>query len=168
MEVVMTARRGLRVALLALVGTTMLSVTPAMAQGPFPRRDDRGTVQRDRRDPRDTRGNGSIWDRRPMGRYDLAYNTGENDGYKEGLKDGEKGARFDPVREKKYRSADSGYDKRYGSKEAYKDRYRDGYRQGYELGYQEGRRYDRNDRNDRRNPPRAGSRQTPSWWPFGR
>ena len=166
----MAARRGLRVALLALVGTTMLSATPAMAQGVlFPRRDDRGAVQRDRRDPRDTRGNGSIWDRRTTGRYDVAFNTGENDGYKEGLKDGEKGDRFDPVREKKYRSADSGYDKRYGSKEAYKDRYRDGYRRGYELGYQDGRQYgrrnDRNDRNDRnsnRNPNR------PSWWPFGR
>lgn len=162
MEVVMTATRGLRVAMLALVGTAMLSATPAMAQGPFPRRDDRGTIQRDRRDPRDTRGNGTIWDRRTTGRYDLAFNTGENDGYKEGLKDGEKGDRFDPVREKKYRSADSGYDKRYGSREVYKDRYRDGYRNGYELGYQEGRRY------DRRGSSNRNSNRNPSWWPFGR
>jgi hypothetical protein len=161
-EVVMTATRGLRVAMLALVGTAMLGVTPAMAQGPFPRRDDRGTIQRDRRDPRDTRGAGTIWDRRTTGRFDLAFNTGENDGYKEGLKDGEKGDRFDPVREKKYRSADSGYDKRYGSKEAYKNRYRDGYRRGYELGYQDGRRYDRRDSDRNRN------RQGSSWWPFGR
>ena len=161
MEVVMTATRGLRVALLALVGTAMLSATPAMAQGPFPRRDDRGTIQRDRRDPRDTRG-GTIWDRRTTGRYDLAFENGENDGYKEGLKDGEKGDRFDPVREKRYRSGDHGYDKRYGSRELYKDRYRDGYRRGYELGYQDGRRYDRRDSDRYRN------RQGPSWWPFGR
>ena len=161
MEVVMTATRGLRVALMALVGTAMLSATPALAQrGPLPKRDDRGTIQRDRRDPRDTRGNGTIWDRRTTGRYDLAFNTGENDGYKEGLKDGEKGDRFDLTREKKYRSADSGYDKRYGSKEAYKDRYRDGYRSGYELGYQDGRQY------DRRGSNRNSSRR--SWWPFGR
>lgn len=162
MEVVMTATRGMRVAMLALVGTAILSATPAMAQVPFPRRDDRGAVQRDRRDPRDTRGNGTIWDRRTTGRYDLAFNTGENDGYKEGLKDGEKGDRFDPTREKKYRSGDSGYDKRYGSREAYKDRYRDGYRRGYELGYQEGRRY------DRRNSSNRNSNRNPSWWPFGR
>ena len=161
MEVVMTATRGLRVALLAVVGTAMLSATPAMAQGPFPRRDDRGTIQRDRRDPRDTRG-GTIWDRRTTGRYDLAFENGENDGYKEGLKDGEKGDRFDPVREKRYRSGDHGYDKRYGSRELYKDRYRDGYRRGYELGYQDGRRYDRRDSDRNRN------RQGPSWWPFGR
>src|SRR5688572_33499834 len=81
MEVVMTATRGLRVAMLALVGTAMLSATPALAQVPFPRRDDRGTVQRDRRDPRDTRGAGTIWDRR-TGRYDLAFANGQNDGYK--------------------------------------------------------------------------------------
>lgn len=157
----MTGTRGLRVALLALVGTAMLSASPAMAQqGPYQRRDDRGTIQRGRQGPRDTRG-GSIWDRRGIGRYDLAFANGENDGYKEGLKDGEKGDRFDPIREKRYRSADSGYDKRYGSKESYKDRYRDGYRIGYEQGYREGQRYDR--RNDRRNNGRG-----PSWWPLGR
>ena len=155
----MTATRGLRVAMLALVGTAMLSATPALAQVPFPRRDDRGTVQRDRRDPRDTRG-GTIWDRR-TGRYDLAFANGENDGYKEGLKDGEKGDRPDPIREKRYRSGDHGYDKRYGSKELYKDRYRDGYRSGYQQGYQDGRRYDRRDSN-------RNSNRGPSWWPFGR
>ena len=147
--------------MLALVGTAMLSATPALAQLPFPRRDDRGTIQRDRRDPRDTRGNGTIWDRRTTGRYDVAFNTGENDGYKEGLKDGEKGDRPDPIREKRYRSGDHGYDKRYGSKELYKDRYRDGYRIGYQQGYQDGRRYDR--RGSNRNSNRG-----PSWWPFGR
>jgi hypothetical protein len=160
MEVVMTATRGLRVAMLALVGTAMLSATSAMAQVPFPRRDDRGTIQRDRRDPRDTRGAGTIWDRR-TGRYDLAFANGENDGYKEGLKDGEKGDRPEPVREKRYRSGDHGYDKRYGSKELYKDRYRDGYRIGYQQGYQDGRRYDRRDSN-------RNSNRGPSWWPFGR
>ena len=160
----MTATRGLKVALSALVGIALLSPAPAMAQGTiFQRRDDRGTVQRDRRDPRDTRPSGTIWNRRTSGRYDLAFANGEIDGYKEGLKDGEKGERFDPVREKRYRSGDHGYDKRYGSKEAYKDRYRDGYRIGYERGYQEGRYYDRRNDRDRRNSSRG-----PSWWPFGR
>lgn len=162
MEVVMTGTRVVRVAAAALVSAAMLGATPAQASQAFPSRDrdDRGSVQRGRPDQRDDRGYGGIWNRRAGPRFDLAFRNGEEDGYKEGLKDGEKGDRFDPIREKRYRSGDHGYDKRYGSKEVYRNRYRDGYRYGYEQGYQDGRRYDRR---DRRYPNRG-----PSWWPFGR
>ncbi len=155
----MTATRVLRVGLLALVGSAIVSAGPAMASQARPdqRRDDRGTTQRGRQDPRDDRGNGRVWDRRSTPRFDLAYRNGEEDGYKEGLRDGEKNDRFEPVREKRFRSGDHGYNKRYGSKELYKDRYRDGFRRGYEQGYQDGRRYDR-----------RSSNRGPSWWPFGR
>lgn len=159
----MTGRRALKVALLAFVGSTLVGATPAMAAQARPdqRRDDRGTVQRDQRnqrdqrDPRDDRNYPGAGNRRAMPRFDLAFRNGEEDGYKEGLHDGEHGDRFDPVREKRFRSGDHGYDRRYGPKELYKDRYRDGFRRGYEDGYQDGRRY------DRRSP-------APRWWPFGR
>lgn len=156
-------KRGLGVALLApvavsalavLLGSACVSAAPARAsQWPDPRRDDRGVSQRSPRDDRDYRG---TRDRRAAPRFDLAFRNGQEDGYKEGLHDAEKGDRFDPVREKRYRSGDHGYNKRYGSKELYRDRYRDGYRRGYEEGYQDGRRF------DRRNSSRPG------WWPFGR
>ena len=156
----MTGTRVVKVALLALAGSALMSASPVLASQARPdqRRDDRGSIQRDRQDQRDDRGyRGGVWDRRAAPRFDLAYRNGEEDGYKEGLRDGEKGDRFDPQREKRYRSGDSGYDRRYGSKELYKDRYRDAFRRGYEQGYQDGRRY------DRRNSGRG-----PSWWPFGR
>lgn len=148
-------------ALLALVGSTVLGTATASASQARPdqRRDDRGTVQRDQRnprdqrDPRDDRDNRGTWGRRAVPRFDVAFRNGQEDGYKEGLRDGERGDRFDPVREKRYRSGDHGYDRRYGPKELYKDRYRDGFRRGYEDGYRDGRRYDR---------------RTPGWWPFGR
>lgn len=153
----MTGVRAIRSAAVALVGLAMVSAAPVMASQPDQWRDDRGQIQRGRPDPRDNRGYGGVWDRRAAPRFDLAYRNGEEDGYKEGLKDGEKGDRFDPVREKRYRSADHGYDKRYGPKELYKDRYREGYRRGYQFGYQDGRRYDRRNSNRDR-----------GWWPFGR
>jgi flagellar biosynthesis/type III secretory pathway protein FliH len=132
-----------------------MSATPAMASQarPDPRRDDRGIV---RPDQRNDRGYRDDWDRRATPRFDLAFRNGEEDGYREGLRDGERGDRFDPVRESRYRSGDHGYERRYGPKELYKNRYRDAFRRGYEQGYQDGRRHGR--RNSR----------GPSWWPFGR
>lgn len=154
----MTGTRGLLLAL------TLVAAAPAAAaQSPInigdeaQRRDD-PRIQRDRQDPRDNRDYRGGWG---TPRFDVAFRTGEEDGYKEGLRDGERGDRFDPVREKRYRSGDHGYDRRYGSKEAYKDRYRIGFRRGYEDGYQDGRRYDRNDRFNRRNQP-------PRWWEIWR
>lgn len=157
----MTGTRGLLLALtLVAAAPAAAAQTPINMRDEAQRRDD-PWIQRDRPDPRDNRDYRGDWDRRAVPRFDLAFRNGEEDGYKEGLKDGERGERFDPVREKRYRSGDHGYNRRYGPKELYKDRYRIGYRRGYEDGYQDGRRYDRNNRNDRRNP-------LPGWWPFGR
>lgn len=86
------------------------------------------------------------WAARPgrgYGRYDVAYQTGLNDGYEAGLDDGRDGRRFDPVSERRYRSADRGYHRGYGLREVYKNSYRDAFRIGYERGFADGRRYDR-------------------------
>lgn len=102
--------------------------------------------ERDRWDQRDR------WDDRRAGpRYDLAQQHGFDDGYEAGQRDGQRGDRFDPVGEKRYRAGDHGYDRRYGTRDLYKNRYRDAFRRAYEQGYREGRR------NDRR---------APRWWPF--
>ena len=76
-------------------------------------------------------------------RYDPAYQIGLNDGYEAGLDDGRDNRRFDPVSERRYRSADHGYEREYGVREAYKSNYRDAFRMGYQRGYNDGRRYDR-------------------------
>ena len=78
--------------------------------------------------------------------YDPAYQTGWNDGYEAGLDDGRDNRRFDPVSEKRYRSADHGYRNEYGPRESYKTGYRNAFRSGYERGFNDSRRYD----NDRR------------------
>jgi flagellar biosynthesis/type III secretory pathway protein FliH len=151
----MTGTRGLLLAL-----TLVVAAPAAAAQSPNYTRDEAQRndprIQRDRRNPGDDRDYRGGWGR-AVPRFDVAFRNGEEDGYKEGLRDGERGDRFDPVREKRYRSGDHGYDRRYGPKELYKDRYRDGFRRGYEDGYQDGRRYGR-----------RNSNRGPSWWPFGR
>lgn len=79
-------------------------------------------------------------DRYGRGGYgNLAAERGFRDGYEEGRKDARDRDRFDPVRSKKYRSADDGYDRRYGTREQWKAAYRAAFRQGYERGYREGR-----------------------------
>lgn len=154
----MTGTRGLLLAL-----TLVVAAPAAAAQSPNDTRDEAQRNDPRIQDPRDRdyRDNRGDWNRRAVPRFDPAFRNGEEDGYREGLRDGERGERFDPVREKRYRSADNGYDRRYGPKELYKDRYRDGFRRGYEDGYQDGRRYGRNDRYDRRN-------QFPRWWEIWR
>jgi hypothetical protein len=89
------------------------------------------------------------------GRYDLAYESGFTDGYEAGLDDGDRRRALDPTNERRYRSADHGYERQYGPREVYKNRYREAFRQGYEAGYEDGRRY--GNRNER-----------PWWWLFGR
>jgi hypothetical protein len=69
-----------------------------------------------------------------------ASQVGYRDGYDQGRSDARGGDRYDPVRAKRYRSADHDYDKRYGSKDEYKREYRGGFEQGYEQGYRENRR----------------------------
>ena len=81
--------------------------------------------------------------RAPIGRVDVAVQQGYSDGYEEGLKDGRDRKRFDPVGERRYRSADRGYNRSYGPKDIYKANYRDGFLKGYEAGYRDGARYSR-------------------------
>jgi hypothetical protein len=73
------------------------------------------------------------------GYVDAAYQRGLDDGYRRGLEAARDGDRFDPRRERWYRSADRGYNGRYGSRNQYRQIYRDGFTRGYEQGYREGR-----------------------------
>ena len=76
-------------------------------------------------------------------RVDVAAQQGYSDGYEAGLDDGRDGRRFDPVAERRYRSADRGYNNSYGPRDLYKTSYRSGFLNGYEAGYQDASRYGR-------------------------
>jgi hypothetical protein len=73
--------------------------------------------------------------------YDVAFDNGFADGYEKGFEDWRDRDRYDPLRHRRYRSADRGYDRRYGSKGQYQNAYRDGFRVGYEQAYREAARY---------------------------
>lgn len=83
------------------------------------------------------------------GYVNTAYQRGADDGYLRGLEAARDGDRYDPRRERWYRSADRGYDRRYGSRDEYRQIYRDGFTRGYEQGFREGR-YRENGRYRRR------------------
>ena len=70
---------------------------------------------------------------------DYARSTGYRDGYEKGLDAARDRDRFDPRRERWYRSGDRGYmrDARM-SRDQYKDIYRRGFVSGYEAGYRDG------------------------------
>ena len=70
-----------------------------------------------------------------------AAQTGYRDGYEAGRDDARDRNSFDPVRSRRYRSADHDYDRRYGSKDDYKRVYRDAFQRGYEQGYRGNGRY---------------------------
>ena len=70
-----------------------------------------------------------------------AAQTGYRDGVEAGRGDARDRNSFDPVRSRRYRSADHDYDRRYGSKDDYKRIYRDAFQRAYEQGYREYRRY---------------------------
>ena len=74
---------------------------------------------------------------REYGRFDPAAQNGFNDGYDAGVNDARDRNRFDPISERRYRSADHGYDRDYGSKSRYQDVYRDAFKDGYEQGYRQ-------------------------------
>jgi hypothetical protein len=137
MEVVMTGTR------ILLLASALVVAAPGCALSAYSAEPQRNA----RWDQRDERGI-----RRGGARYDLAVERGSDDGYAAGLRDGQRGDRFDPIGERRYRAGDRGYDRRYGPRDLYKDRYRDAFRRAYEQGYRDGRRYDR-----------GASR----WWPFG-
>jgi hypothetical protein len=80
---------------------------------------------------------------RGVARFDVAVQQGYSDGYEAGLDDARDGRRFDPVSERRYRSADRGYNDSYGPRERYKTNYRTGFLNGYEAAYGEAARYDR-------------------------
>jgi len=69
-----------------------------------------------------------------------AAENGYREGFEEGQRAARQGDRFDPVREKRYREGDHGYDRRYGSRDDYKREYRAAFQQGYEAGYRGYRR----------------------------
>jgi len=77
-----------------------------------------------------TRGPGRV-----VGRVDVAVQQGYSDGYEAGVNDARGRRQFDPIGERRYRSADRGYNRSYGPKEAYKANYRSGFVNGYEEGY---------------------------------
>jgi hypothetical protein len=66
--------------------------------------------------------------------------NGYRDGVEEGQRDARNGERFDPVRSRRYRSADHDYNRRFGSLDEYKREYRDAFQRGYETGYRGFRR----------------------------
>lgn len=80
---------------------------------------------------------------RGVGRLDVATQQGYGDGYAAGLDDGEDRRRFDPIAERRYRSADHGYNARYGPRDYYKANYRNGFLSGYQAGYQDATRFAR-------------------------
>lgn len=130
----MTERRGLRatvvlsaVLLTAACGSTYAQGRPNYPNYPYP----------------DARGG-------PRGGYaDPAYSQGFDDGYRQGLDAARDGDRYNVRRERWYRSADRGYNRRYGPREAWRRVYRDGFAAGYDRGYREAR-YRSNDRYRRR------------------
>ncbi len=93
--------------------------------------------------PWNGRGAGPWTGGRAGARFDVATQQGYADGYEAGLDDGRDNRRFDPVGERRYRSADRGYQRSYGDKDYYKANYRTGFRSGYEDGFRDGQRYGR-------------------------
>ena len=87
------------------------------------------------------RGGWGYPERRRDRRYGgAAFDNGHADGYEKGLDDGRDRRPFDPVRHRRYREGDRGYDGRYGSRAQYENVYRDAFRRGYEMGYRDGER----------------------------
>ena len=83
---------------------------------------------------------------RAAGRVDVAVQQGHSDGYEAGVNDARGRRQFDPVSERRYRSADRGYNNSYGPRERYTANYRTGFLNGYEAGYRDvagGYGYDR-------------------------
>lgn len=78
------------------------------------------------------------------GYADEAYRRGYDDGYQRGLDAARDGDRYDPRRERWYRDADRGYDRRWGPRADYRQFYRDAFTRGYDAGFRDGR-YRRND-----------------------
>jgi hypothetical protein len=75
---------------------------------------------------------------RGYGGREFALNRGFNDGYEQGFKAARDRDRYDPRRERWYRSGERGYERDYRmSRAEYRDFYRRGFLQGYEAGYRD-------------------------------
>ena len=75
------------------------------------------------------------------GRYaSVAFDNGYRDGHEAGVSDARDRDAYDPVRQKRYREGDRGYDNDYGSRDDYKREYRAAFQRGYEEGYRMNRR----------------------------
>jgi hypothetical protein len=75
------------------------------------------------------------------GRYaSAAFDNGYRDGYEAGVSDARDRDPYDPIRQKRYREGDRGYDNDYGSRDTYKRDYRAAFQRGYEEGYRLNRR----------------------------
>jgi hypothetical protein len=74
--------------------------------------------------------------------YGTAQNSAYDAGYRAGLRRGEEAARgrrpMDFEREREYRDAMGGYDRRYGEPNRYRDDYRAGFAQGYRDAFNRG------------------------------
>jgi hypothetical protein len=66
-----------------------------------------------------------------------AAQTGYRDGFEAGRNDARDRDSYDPVRSRRYRSGDHGYDDRFGLRDAYKQQYRMAFQQGYDQGYRQ-------------------------------
>ncbi len=64
--------------------------------------------------------------------YDFGYRRGED----RGRDDARHGRAFDYSRDRYYRGADDGYNRRYGDRDWYRNEYRRGFAAGYTSGYQ--------------------------------
>jgi hypothetical protein len=103
----------------ALLATTACATTYAQGRS-YPNHPSRGGVYRG-------------------GYVNPASQRGFDDGYRRGFDAARDGNRFNPRRERWYRDAERGYNRRYGSRSDYRQVYRDAFTRGYEQGYREAR-----------------------------
>jgi hypothetical protein len=80
-------------------------------------------------------GDDFVFETRPGGYPDIAYDIGYRDGVQAGEKDLQKHDRFDPADHDRYRDGDHDYRSSFGDKELYKRSYREGFVRGYQDGY---------------------------------
>ena len=87
-----------------------------------------------------------------------AYERGYVEGRRNGERDSRSGDPYAVERDRVYRDADRGFERRYGSRDAYRNDFRRGYAEGYRAGYDQTAFRRGNVRGNRNNlPARPGS-----------
>jgi len=76
-----------------------------------------------------------VFEPRPAGYPDIAFDIGYRDGVQAGQKDLQNHDRFDPADHDRYRDGDHDYRISFGDRELYKRSYREGFVRGYQDGY---------------------------------